>query len=219
VRAEALRALGRIGGGDAERGVLAAFANEEPWVREVAVEQAGRFRDDATVAERLRETYQNDGAYRVRETALASLGQVKAGGAMETLDAAARTDSPDDVIRRAALRAMGPLGDNKAVPTLLDWSAQGKPSLMREAAITSLGQLDKKNSAVESRLISYLDEPDFDIRLATLIALGERDDSAAIAPIEAMSRRPDVPESLAPYIDRALARLRHTGDTQGDAGN
>jgi len=219
VRAEALRALGRIGGTDAEHGVLAAFANQEPWVRDVAVEQAGRFRDDAAVAERLRETYQSDGAYRVRATALASLGQAKASGAMDTLDAAARTDSPDDVIRRAALRAMGPLGDNKAVPTLLDWSAQGKPALMREAAITSLGQLDKKNSAVESRLISYLDEQDFDIRLVTLISLGERDDSAAIAPIEAMSRRPDVPESLAPYIGRALARLRHSGDAPGDSGN
>ncbi len=83
---------------------------------------------------------------------------------------------------------------------------------MRTAAIASLGQLDKKSSAVESQLISYLDDTDFDIRFAVLASLGERDDPAAIAPMEALLKRSDVPASLAPIIQRQLARLRHTGD-------
>ena len=47
VRDESLLALGRIGSGDAEKGVIAALANSEPWVREQAVTQLGHFRDDS----------------------------------------------------------------------------------------------------------------------------------------------------------------------------
>ena len=87
------------------------------------------------------------------------------------------------MIRRAALRAMGALGDNRAVPTLGEWSAQGKPVDVRDAAIASLADLDKKNEAIESQLLSYLDDPDQDVADFALLALGDRGDPAAIAPL------------------------------------
>ena len=43
VRVESLKALGKIGGGAAEKQVLAALTNEEPWVRKAAVQQLGNF--------------------------------------------------------------------------------------------------------------------------------------------------------------------------------
>jgi len=64
-------------------------------------------------------------------------------------------------------------------------------------------------------LLGYLNDPDHDIQLATLFALGARGDSAAIAPLEAMLKRDDVDEDLARFIDRTLARLKGSG---GDAG-
>ena len=70
------------------------------------------------------------------------------------------TDSPDDVIRRAALRAMGALGDDMAVATLMNVVGAGQAVDVRDAAIASLAQLDKKNEAIESQLIGYLDDPD-----------------------------------------------------------
>src|SRR5262249_24983545 len=153
---------------------LPALANKEPWVRDVAVEQLGVFKDDSSVAARLTDLFHSDPAFRVRTAALASLAQSKAPGAMETLEAATRADSPDDTIRRAALRGMGRLGDEKATNTLLEWSLQGKAINLRSAAIGSLGQIDKKNKAIEARLIGYLDDPNFDIRSATIFALGDR---------------------------------------------
>ncbi len=157
VRNEALLALGRIGGNDAERRILAATANADPWVRETAVSQLGHFRDDAMLAPKLAEVFRSDAAYRVRSAALIAYGQLKPAGGLAFLQQAAQMDSPDDVIRRAALHAMGLLGDDMAVETLGKWSAQGQPIDVRDAAISSLAELDKKNEAVESQLVAYLD--------------------------------------------------------------
>ncbi len=209
VRAEALRALGRIGGKDAEQQLLQSLDNKEPWVRDVAVEQLGMFKNDSSLGNRLAEIARNDSAYRVRSMALASLAQAKLPGAMEALDAAAQLDSPDEIIRRAALRGIGRLGDDKAVGTLLAWSAQGKPINVRGAAINSLGQLDKKNKNIESRLLSFLDDPNSDIREATVFALADRDDSAAVAPLEALMQKPNTSKEFATSIKRTIDRLKH----------
>ena len=215
VRVQALTALGRAGGAEAGKRVLAATSNTEPWVREVAVEQLGRFKDDASLPERLVEIFRRDAAYRVRAAALNAYAQLKPGGGLSVLQDAAQADSPDDVIRRAALRAMGPLGDDQAVATLLEWSAEGKPIALRTAAIASLAQLDKKNEAVGKQLIAYLDDQAFDIRTAAVNALGDRDDPAAIPALEAMLRRTDLPVNFSNVIERQIARLRHT-DTDAD---
>jgi aminopeptidase N len=207
VRNESLLALGRIGGKEAEQRVLAAMSNTDPRVRETAASQLGRFHDDA-LASKLAEFYRSDPAYRVRSAALIAYGQQKPSDGLAFLQQAAQTESPDDVIRRAALRAMGSLGDGKAAQTLVEWSSQGKPIDVRDAAIASLAQVDKKNEAIESELIDYVNDPDHDVQIAALLALGARGDSAAIAPLEAMLKRDDVDEDLSRFIQRALARLR-----------
>jgi aminopeptidase N len=211
VRNEALLALGRIGGSEAEKQIMAGTVNSDPWVRETAMAQLGRFHDDATLAPKLAEVFRSDIAFRVRSAALTSYAQLKPAGGLAFLQDAARIDSPDDVIRRAALKAMGALGNDMAVSTLGDWSEQGKPIDLRTAAISSLAELDKKDETVESQLIADLNDPEFDVRLATIFALGTRGDAAAIAPLEAMLNRDDLSLGLAPYIQRELARLRKDG--------
>jgi aminopeptidase N len=219
VRNEAITALGRLGGPDAEKGILAAIQNSQPWVREAAVTQVGHFHDDAVVSLQLKDLIRNDPAYRVRAAALAALAQMKAQGARDVLEAAVNTNSPDDVISRAALRAMGLLGDDKSVPTLAAKAAQNNLVPLREAAIGSLGRLDKKNQAIESQMISYLQDPDFDVRTAAMIALSDRGDPAAIAPMEEQLRTnnptlgdPDMVEAM---INR-LKRASPAGDGERD---
>jgi len=149
--------------------------------------------------------------------ALNSYAQLKPNGGLSLLQDAAKADSPDDVIRRAALRAMGPLGDDHAVSALLDWSEEGKPIVLRSAAITSLAQLDKKNGKIGERLTALLEDQAFDIRSAAVNALGDRDDAAAIPALEAMLRRTDLPVNFPNVIQRAIDRLRHV-NTEADAG-
>ncbi len=214
VRTESLRALGRPGGPGAQKHILAALANEKPWVRQVAVEQMGRFRDDATVASRLEAIFRDDKAYRVRAAALDSLAQQKPANAFALLQGAAATDSPDDRLRTAALRAMGTLGDDRAVPVLLEWSATGKPLAVRAAAIASLGRVDKKNKAISQRLLSYLPETYRGMRFATIAALAERGDADAIAPLEALLKSGELSEPLQRFARGVLERLRQTAAAQ-----
>lgn len=209
VRVQALNALGKLGGAAAEKLVMPALANPEPWVREVAVEQLGKFTDDPGLAAKLTEISSKDSAYRVRVAALQALGQRKAEGAMGTLDGATKTDSPDDVIRRAALRAMGELGNDQAAPQLLDWVDPAKPIRLRAAAVASLGKIAKKDESVESRLIALLNDPEFDIRFAAIFALGERGDAAAIEPLEKLRNNPDTPATEGPLIDQQIARIKN----------
>jgi aminopeptidase N len=218
VRVQALAALGRIGGDDAAKQVLAALSNTEPWVRQSAVEQLGRFKNEAGLADRLAEISRHDAAYRVRTAALGSYAELKPRGGLSLLRGAAKTDSPDDVIRRAALRAMGTLGDDKAVGELLDWSEVGKPVPLRTAAMFSLARLDKKNQGITKRLTALLDDEAFDIRSAAVNSLAARDDSSAIPALEAMRRRTDLPVNFSNVIDRALDRLRHV-NTEGNDRN
>ena len=179
-----------------------------------AVDQLGKFKEDASLGTRLSDISRDDKAYRVRAAALTAIGQLKSPDAREVLEAAVNKESPDDVLRRAALRALGVFGDDQAVPALREWAQVGKPVRLRTAAIASLGQLDKKNSTLESQLIAYLDDSDFDIRLAAVFALGERGDPAAIAPLEALRSSERTPSGTGPMIDQQITRLKNPGRDQ-----
>jgi aminopeptidase N len=208
VRNEALRALGRINSPNARKQVLAALSNEQPWVRQVAVEQMGKFQNDDETIKRLQAIYKDDKAYSVRGMALQSLAQDKGSGTTALLEKALSTSSPDDVLRRASLRAMGTLGDDAVVPSLLEWSGPGKPSSLRGIAIGALGRVDLKNHDITARLISYLNETSFDIRYASIFALGHRGDPTAIEPLEALLKTGQLSISVPHAVEGLIEQLK-----------
>jgi aminopeptidase N len=208
VREEALRALGRLNSLPARKQVLAALSNDEPWVRAVAVEQLGRYHGDEDIAKRLQTVFKDDKAYSVRSAALQSLATDKAPNAQQLLEKALAMSSPDDVLRKAALRAMGSLGDESVVPSLVEWSSPGKPSALRSIAIGSLGRADLKNHEITTRLIAYLKEPSFDVRFASVFALGRRGDPAAIEPLEAIVKSGQFSMSVPHALEDLIASLK-----------
>jgi aminopeptidase N len=208
IRVEALRALGKIGGPDAERQILLAANDEKPWVRDVAVRELGKFKDDSSLASKLAGVAAGDSAYRVRAAALSALAEIKAPNAYDVLTSAVKSDSPNDLLRRAALRALGALGDDRAVSILFEWAKLGKPLLARQAAIAALSELDKKNKDITNALVSCLDEPYFDIRLSAIVALGARRDKDAIGPLEEFLKNGNLTMGERPYLDLALSTLK-----------
>jgi len=208
VRAEALRALGKIDGADAEKQVLPGLNDQKPWVREVAVRTLGSFKQDQDVAVRLTDLAAHDSAYRVRAAALRTLGEVKAPNAFDVLTAAVTSESPDGILRDAALSSFGTLGDVRAVPTLVSWSVPGKPINSREEAISALGELDKKDPAITRTIVSYLHDSHFDVRLTAILALGARGDASAAAPLEEMRKNGELTMGEGPYLDAALSLLK-----------
>jgi len=208
VRQEALTALGAIGGPDAEKQMLAALVNPWPWVRQTGVEQLGHFPSDATLAQKIADVAEHDKAWRVRGAALEALGEMKAPGAYAVLETAVGSDSPDNVLRNAALRGFGSPADDKAVPMLQTWAAPGKPIDTRGAAISSLGKLDKKNTEITQQLEGYLQDTHLDVQRAAFLALAARGDKDSIPAIEAFAKSDSVPIGMRPTIGRVIEQMK-----------
>jgi aminopeptidase N len=216
IRVQAIYNLARFGTPEAAQKIIATLDAPEPWVREAAVSQLRTFTNVPGLAARLAAIYQNDPAYGVRSEALVGLAQQKTPAAFDTLSAALNPDSPRDLIRNAALRGFGILGDERAVPLLLEWSALGKPLDSRPAALGALTHLGANNPEVEARLISYAGEPYRDVRERALRALGERGDTSAIAPLEALVQRGQLDEDSEQVAQQAITRLRRVEARQSD---
>jgi aminopeptidase N len=209
IRANAADALGQLGGSTASKQLLDALNTaKEPWVRNRIVSSLANFKDDPAIVAKLNSIAGDDSSYRARAAALQALGRLKAPGALTTLDAAVTANSPDGFLRNAALRSMGPLGDDQAVPLLLQWSAPGKPIDSRNAAISSLARLQKDNKDITKQIASYLSEPHFPIRMASIFALGARGDASAIPALETLLKSDDLSIEMAPMIKRQIASLK-----------
>ncbi|MGB2590937.1 MAG: M1 family aminopeptidase [Candidatus Acidiferrum sp.] len=218
VRAEAADSLGQLGGSSASKQLLDALNSvKEPWVRARVVSALANFKDDTAIAAKLDAIAEDDGSYRARAAALQALGRMKAPGALATLNAAVAADSPDGFLRNAALRSMGALGDDKAVPLLLEWSAPGKPIESRTAAISSLARLQKENKDITRQLATYLTEQHFPVRFASIFALGARGDASAIPALETLLKSDDLSIEMAPMIKMQIARLKKPEGGHGAA--
>jgi aminopeptidase N len=218
VRAVAADSLADLGGAAAAKKALSAFnAAKEPWLKVRIVTAMGNFKDDKEVLAKLESIVEQEHSYRARAAALQAIGKLKAPNAFATLSAAVASDSPDNFIRNAALRSFGWLGDDKAVPVLRVWVVPGKPLESREAAISSLGRLQKDNKEITKEIASFLSEPHFSIRISALLTLGSREDPSAIPALEALLNSNDLSIEVVPMIKAQIAHLKHPGSGKGGA--
>jgi len=219
IRAIAADALGRVGGAAASKQLLDALNSaNEPWLRYRIVNALGNFKDDAGIPAKLTAIAKDDGSYRARASALQALGRLRAAGTLGILEAAVSGDSPDGYVRNAALRALGPLGDDKAVPLLQQWSAPGKQIDSRTAAIRSLASLEKGNQEITKQIASYLSEPHFPVRMAAIFSLGGRGDATAVPALEALLKSSDLSIEMVPMIKEQIARLQKPAGKPASAG-
>jgi len=213
IRATAADTLGQLGTASASKLLLAELdSRDAPWVRSRVVSALGSFKDDPAIVTKLNSVAKQDDSYRARAAALQALGRLKAPAAFATLDAAVTADSPDGFLRNAALRTFGSLGDDKAVPLLLQWSAPGKPIDSRTAAINSLARLQKDNQDITKQIADYLTEPHFSVRMAAIYALGGRGDATAVPTLEALLKSDDLSIEMMPMIKGQIARLKKADD-------
>jgi aminopeptidase N len=202
-------ALGRIGNAAAGKQLLDALdSNQQPYVRKNIAAALGNIKDEPKIVEKLSAVARDDASFRARANALQSLGKLKAPNALALLTAAVNANSPDDFLRNAALRSLGFLGDDKGVPLLRQWAAPGKAIETRQAAIASLGRLEKGNKEITAQIISYLTESHYPVRYAAIYALGSRGDASAIPALQALLKSDDLSIEMAPTVKRQIARLQ-----------
>ena len=94
------------------------------------------------------------------------------------------------------------------MPLLREWSSPGKAIETREAAIASLGRLEKGNKEITAQIVSYLTETHYPIRYAAIRALGSRGDPAAIPALQSLLKRDDLSIEMAPTVKEEIARLQ-----------
>ncbi len=210
VRIAAAQALGELNTPTASKQLLDSLSSvTQPWIRFHVVDALASFKDDAAIKSKMEAIARDDSSYRTRAAALQSLGRMKTPSAYEVLTAAVNADSPDGVLRNAALHAFGSLGDDKAVPLLRDWAGAGKEMDSREAAISSLAHLQKDNKEITNQIAAYLSAPQFRLRITAVFALGSRGDASAIPALEALLHSNDLSIEMAPLIKRQIEMLKN----------
>jgi aminopeptidase N len=228
VRLVAADALGEVGSPPAAKHLLDALtAAKEPELRARIVDAMGGFKDNTEVLAKLQAVAKDDASYRARASALQAVGRLKSPQAYDTLVATVNGESPDGFLRNAALRGLGSLGDDKAVPLLREWAMPGKEIDSRRAAIGSLARLQKDNKEITNQIAGYLNEPRFPIRFAAIFALGARGDASAIPALESLLKSGDLSIEVAPMIKAQIERLKnpmgkggaHEGMDMGGSGD
>ena len=216
VREVAAEALGEIQTPAAAKQLLNALpsASEAP-LREAIVKALGGFKENTEVIAKLEAVAKDDSSYRARAAALTAIGRLKSAGALDTLSAAVKADSPDAILRNAAILGLGALGDDKAVPLLKEWSMPGKDIETRRSALGSLSRLQKDNKEITSYIAGYLNDPHFLVRFTAIFDLGSRGDASAIPALEAMLNSKDLSIEMVPSIKEQIERLKNPSTTAG----
>jgi aminopeptidase N len=212
VREVTAEQLGEVGSPAASKQLLDALTTtKEPELRAAIVTALGHFKDNTQVTVKLEDVAKDDPSYRARAGALQAIGRLKSPNAYDMLVVAVNSESPDGVLREAALRGLGSLGDDKAVPLLREWAMPGKELTSRQAAISSLGRLQKDNKEITAQIAGYLTEPRFRIRMAAIFALGTRGDASAIPALETLLKSNDLSIEMVPMIKGQIERLKNPG--------
>lgn len=189
VRVEAAKSLQDMGGDIARDGLLAGLKDDKPQVRRECVEGLGKFEGDElarTAAEKL--VLEGDPSYRVESAAIDSYAKLVPDGAKARLLTSLERSSPREVLRSAALRALGAQDDPSVLALLSEWCGKGKPNECRQAAFGALADAAVRQNVdgaaldgVIKTLVGGLDSSARRVRgsaISALGALGRRASSA-----------------------------------------
>ena len=131
--------------------LISALADSDARVR-VAVCSALKGAPGENVVPALRRVLAEDSSYSVAAQAVASLIVTDTGRAMQYVEQALRMDSHNDVIRAAAVRALGITRTGSAERKLLGWTADGVSRDVRVAAIDALVENWRTSDTVRLRM-------------------------------------------------------------------
>lgn len=183
VRAEIARCLGKLGGAEARRALLAALGDPHPKARRAIVAALGRHRHPDVEAALERLATEGDPSYQVEGEAARSLGKLRSSRALAVSRLLLDRPSWGELLRARALEGLSYTRDAAALPLLLEWTEADRPNRARASAAAGLGRLANEVEAVRldavDRLLELAEDAPFRVRMAAIAALGTARDPRA----------------------------------------
>lgn len=179
VQCDIARALGRANSVGAVDALLEGLRSmEHPKVRRALYEALGSYPSPRVQAE-VKARYASEKSYFAEAEALRTLGRMKDPALLGLFKDYLKKDSWNDVLRCAALDAVGSLQISESVAVLKEYTRYGHHPNARMAAIRRLGQLGRGRDDVQTALVELLKDPYLLVQLSAVRALGTLADERA----------------------------------------
>ena len=213
VQADIAAALGRHGSLTAMDALLEGLKQiEHPKVRRALYEALGHY-PSHRVQEAIRQAYETEKSWLVEAEAIRTLGRQKDPALLATLKEHLKRESWNDIIRNAALDAIGSLQVADALPILKEYSRYGHSPSARMTAIRRLGALGRGREDVQDHLVKLLDDTYLLVRLAVVRALASIADERAVEPLMKLTSG-DLDGRLKRVAEEAVRRIRKGMDQE-----
>jgi len=185
VRQKAAEVLGREGEPEMLQLLVPAFNDRQAQVRATATAVLKNFRTlDALVA--LGNIFAHDSSYAVAAEAIGALVAIDAPHAWEYCEKGLQRDSDNDIIRAAAVHALGTLRTEEAKRRLTAFMLYGQPPEVRLAAINALAQNWKSDDDVRRVLGALVNDRKHHVRRRAIERLGSTGDASNLAVLQAV---------------------------------
>jgi aminopeptidase N len=212
-RQEAAKALGAAGGDAALEALRPGLADKDSRVRTDALEALQHFPAHTELIPVLRRSLDTEESYFARAAAATALGafESRREDVAPVLVAALEQSSFREVVRVAALKALGKLDPDRAFAPAQRFAAYGAPIDSRREALNTLAGIGSKSTRrreeVRKILEGYLDDPSYVVREGVYGAIATLGDPAAIPAVERRGRlEPESRQRL--HAERAVHELR-----------
>jgi len=211
VRRSAVEVLGRLGDSRAVEPLLAALADSSSTVRESAAAALGQSGDPRAVESLIANLGDFGRSSDAAVEALVELGDIAVAPLIKALQV------PNEKVRASAARALGCLGNSRAIDSLIGALKSGNLLVgsrdVSEAAAWSLGEMGDSRAVPE--LIDVLENERWTLRDEAAVALGKIGDARAFAPLVALLRTSDLNDDYGFGRAAAAEALGHLGDPRG----
>jgi aminopeptidase N len=152
VQAEIAKALGEAPDEASRDALIQGLQISDSRVRRVCVDHLGKFAHDASAAAALKALLQKgDPSYGVEAATLEAYAKIQQADAVAMLLPWLAKPSQHEVLRSAALSALGNTRDLSVLDTLVAWSQRGKPRECRSAALRALASLARTANPTEEQ--------------------------------------------------------------------
>lgn len=186
VRARAVEALCAMDFPEAQEAALLGLAQMDARVRLATARALTTVDTPAAREVLLRHAQEDESPYVVA----ACIDTLAAQGAADTTTVALaglKRDSVNEVVRNAALRALGTLGGEAHVAALLPFASMSTPRMARGAAIDALARASEwatDTTPTREALVALLDAPSPGVRRAAISGLRNLGDARAVPALE-----------------------------------